>query len=208
MNDEPSFLVRTGSCGLLTSRQLKQRGWTPALIRSVLGPADHTEVRQRGIGRNGQPVNRSVALYLSERIVQAEGSERFIQIRMRAELRQEAATKAMHTRAHHQRQQVTRFERVPLPVIAPHPEALTPTQVWQRHVGDYHHWRNQSDHLLKGLSEATRLRADCHAYQRYWGAVSSLYGLLELVPTSLRRGSPSGVAGRAARRTHPGRWVE
>ncbi|WP_019011358.1 hypothetical protein [Deinococcus aquatilis] len=167
-----------GTADLLTVQQLKERGWTPGFIRKLLIQPDDVVTEVVGTGRNGRAVIRQVERYLRQRVMEAEASLPFMQQRGRLSARQTAAAKSVRTRQRNQERQLAQFESVPLPALRPNPrhEVLSSTDLRQRHSGDYFYWRSQYDHLLKGVPEVARLRADRQAYERYWEAVRALYG--------------------------------
>lgn len=81
---------------LLSTHELKGRGWTPALIRDFLGPHDATRPnRMRLGGRRRLP---PVKLYLKGRVDEAESEERFLIAQGRAMDARERAERARNTR--------------------------------------------------------------------------------------------------------------
>jgi hypothetical protein len=81
--------------GFLATQDLKERGWTPGLIRRFLG--DHDQTRENGLkmGRRRLP---PVKLYREERVLEAERAENFLVGQARAADARERAERARATR--------------------------------------------------------------------------------------------------------------
>lgn len=102
---------------LLSTHDLKGRGWTPALIRDFLGPHDATRPNLMRFGRrrNLAPVK----LYLAERVNEAESSEEFLVAQGRAMEARERAERAGKTRRANRARQVEAFVSSWQPQIVP-----------------------------------------------------------------------------------------
>lgn len=108
---------------ILSPFQLKERGWTPAMIRDLLGPYDCERDSELRVGSWDRLTDGIVKLYLEERVVQAETTAAFAVARDRARMRQDTAAKAAATRQARQNEQVAQHLAVPAPVLQPHPQA-------------------------------------------------------------------------------------
>lgn len=162
----------------LSSFQLKERGWTPAMIRDLLGSHDRERKSELRVGSRDRLMDGIVKLYLEERVVQAETTEAFAVAQDRARIRQDAAAKAIQTRQANHAEQVTQHAAVPVPMLQRHPEEsqLTGQQLWKHHQLDLFRWQRQYDHLLDGLPRALRREAESRAYERYREVFHTLYG--------------------------------
>jgi hypothetical protein len=163
---------------VLSPFQLKERGWTPAMIRDLLGPHDCERNSELQVDSWDRLTDRIVRLYLEERVVQAETTAAFAVARDRARMRQDTAAKAAATRQAHQNEQVARHLAVPAPVLQPHPQAdqLLGQQLWKHHLDDLYAWQRQHDSLLDGLPRSIRREAETRAYERYREAFYAVYG--------------------------------
>lgn len=135
---------------VLSPFELKERGWTPAMIRDLLGTHDHERKSELRMGNRDRLTDGIVKLYLEERVVQAETTEAFAVAQDRARIRQGTAAKATQTRQANHAAQVARYDALPAPVLQPHPEAnqLLGHQLWTHHLSELHDWQMQHDHLL------------------------------------------------------------
>ncbi|ADV68373.1 hypothetical protein [Deinococcus maricopensis] len=81
--------------GFLATHDLKERGWTPRLIREFLGAHDAERPNGLKMGRRRLP---PVKLYAEERVLDAEREEAFLVAQARAMDARERAERAMRTR--------------------------------------------------------------------------------------------------------------
>lgn len=81
--------------GYLATQDLKERGWTPGLIRRFLGEHDLTRENGLKMGRRRLP---PVKLYREERVQEAERDEAFLLGQARAADARERAERARETR--------------------------------------------------------------------------------------------------------------
>lgn len=82
--------------GFLATQDLKERGWTPGLIRRFLGEHDDTRPNGLKMGRRRLP---PVKLYREERVQDAERDEAFLVGQARAADARERAERARQKRA-------------------------------------------------------------------------------------------------------------
>jgi len=103
----------------LATHDLKQRGWTAALIRDFLGRHDATRPNRMRLGsRRRLP---PVKLYLTERVDEAERAEEFLVAQARAMEARDRAERALETRRANIEAQVDAFVRAWTPSITPKP---------------------------------------------------------------------------------------
>lgn len=76
---------------------LKERGWTPAMIRDLLGPHDRERDNDLRVGRSNRRVDAPVKLYAQERVLAAEATEKFAALQERAREAQNRASTAAAT---------------------------------------------------------------------------------------------------------------
>ena len=102
---------------MLSTHELKQRGWTPALIRDFLGRHDATRPNQMRLGsRRRLP---PVKLYLQDRVDEVESTEEFLVAQGRAMEARDRAERATLTRQANRAAQVNAFVDAWQPVITP-----------------------------------------------------------------------------------------
>ncbi|UQN10111.1 hypothetical protein [Deinococcus sp. QL22] len=161
---------------LLSTVELKERGWTLAMIRDLLGQHDRERPSELRVG--GRLAEGIVKLYLEERVVQAETTEAFALAQERARVRQDRAGKAADTQQVNQAAHVARYDALPPPVLQRYEGEATMTgqQLWQHHLMAYYAWQMEHEHPLSGLPKALRREAESRAYERYREAFQALYG--------------------------------
>lgn len=86
---------------MLSTFDLKGRGWTPAMIRDLLGPHDAARPNQMRFGRRKARA-APVKLYLRERVDDTESTEAFLVAQGRAMDARERAERASATRSANQ----------------------------------------------------------------------------------------------------------
>ncbi|MDR6753456.1 hypothetical protein [Deinococcus soli (ex Cha et al. 2016)] len=164
----------------LTTQQLKERGWTPAMIRELLGKHDRERANELRVGNRGRRVDAPVKLYLEERVVKAESTAAFARAQDAARVRQDSANQGAETRAARQQQQADAFVDAYTPNIVP-PEnatAMTRTELWRHHMDGLDEWQYsaQADALLGGLRGKQRRDAQNRLYAKHRAAVHAVYG--------------------------------
>ena len=102
---------------MLSTHELKQRGWTPALIRDFLGRPDATRPNQMRLGsRRRLP---PVKLYLQDRVNEVEATEEFLVAQGRAMEARDRAERATLTRQANKIAQINAFVDAWQPAITP-----------------------------------------------------------------------------------------
>jgi len=161
----------------LSTQQLKERGWTPAMIRELLGKHDRERPNEMRVGSRSRRVDAPVKLYLEERVVKAESTAAFARAQDAARVRQDSASQAAETRKAQQAAAVQAHIDGFTPSITPHPDAslMTRQELWKHHLDEYYRW--QFDHELpRGLSRKDRQAADTALYTKHRAAVYAAYG--------------------------------
>lgn len=164
----------------LTTQQLKERGWTPAMIRELLGKHDREHANELRVGSRSRRVEAPVKLYLEERVVKAESTPAFARAQDAARVRQDSANQGAETRAARQQQQADAFVAAYTPSVVP-PEnaaAMTRTELWRHHMDSLDEWQYsaQADALLSGLRGQQRRDAQNRLYAKHRAAVYAVYG--------------------------------
>lgn len=104
--------------GFLATQDLKERGWTPGLIRKFLGEHDDTRPNGLKMGRRRLP---PVKLYREERVLDAEREEAFLVGQARAADARARAERAREERATKRAALLDATAESYLPVIHPEP---------------------------------------------------------------------------------------
>lgn len=104
--------------GLLATQNLKDRGWTPALIARFLGEHDATRPNGLRMGRRRLP---PVKLYQEARVLDVERLDAFQAAQSRAADARERAEQARQTRAARRQAQLVAAAAGYVPVIHPEP---------------------------------------------------------------------------------------
>ncbi|WP_211214802.1 hypothetical protein [Deinococcus aquatilis] len=147
------------------------------MIRTLLDPHDH----ERQTNKLGHQRTRPSKLYLETRVLQVEATEAFAQARERASVHQATMVRAHQTRQARDRTLVERYESLALPSVRVFPSILkgTPSprqDLWQLHLQEFYLWQAEQDHLILGVSQATRKAARRRMLERYQTAVDRAYG--------------------------------
>lgn len=162
--------------GHFTAAELRERGWSPSMIRALLDPPDR---------RAPNPVFRSAAptrLYEVERVVLAEETEAFTALRDRAERRSRAALLAAERR---RGDTLAALAAIPITVPVLPWDALTRKAVDHRNHRDAERARHRPDHipdpaLVADVDEPTLRRWAVnylrHELTVYDGALEELSG--------------------------------
>lgn len=104
--------------GFLATQDLKDRGWTPALIARFLGEHDLTRPNGLKMGRRRLP---PVKLYREERVFEAESEDTFLAAQARAADARERAEQARAARARKRQAQLQGAAASFVPTIHPEP---------------------------------------------------------------------------------------
>jgi hypothetical protein len=160
--------------------ELKERGWTPAMIRDLLGKHDGERKSELQVGSRGRRTEGTVKLYLEERVRQAETTAAFALVQERARVRQDAdaAARALPTRQANQDDLVAQYDALPAPMLERHPgEAkMSGGDLWNYHLSDFQNWQLEHNHLIRDLPSALRREVENRAYERYRKVFDDLYG--------------------------------
>ncbi|MFB9994795.1 hypothetical protein ACFFLM_22840 [Deinococcus oregonensis] len=165
---------------VLSVQDLKARGWSPTMIRTLLGAHD----QERTTNRLGRGMDKPARLYQEARVMELEATEAFMQARERAEAHRAAMVKANQTRQAWQAEMVARYEALPLPQVQVRPLAggvrpSTDPTVWQFHVQRFARWQTQHESVMSSVPAAARRAAHQRMLQRYRGEVDQAYGWVE-----------------------------
>lgn len=104
--------------GFLATQDLKERGWTPALIRRFLGEHDRTRPNGLRMGRRRLP---PVKLYEEARVLEIERDDTFLSAQARAADARERAEQTRAARALARQELLERAAAEYVPVIYPEP---------------------------------------------------------------------------------------
>ncbi|ALW88732.1 hypothetical protein [Deinococcus actinosclerus] len=104
--------------GFLATQDLKERGWTPALIRRFLGEHDRTRPNGLRMGRRRLP---PVKLYEEARVLEVERDDTFLAAQARAADARERAEQTRASRALARQELLERAAAEYVPVIHPEP---------------------------------------------------------------------------------------
>ncbi|GGK87362.1 hypothetical protein [Deinococcus radiotolerans] len=104
--------------GFLATQDLKDRGWTPALIRRFLGEHDRTRPNGLRMGRRRLP---PVKLYEEARVLDVERDDTFLAAQARAADARERAEQTRAARAQARQELLERAAGEYVPVIHPEP---------------------------------------------------------------------------------------
>lgn len=102
----------------LATQDLKDRGWTPALIRKFLGEHDSTRPNGLKMGRRRLP---TVKLYREERVFEVETDDTFLAAQARAADARERAEQSRATRTAKRQAQLQDAAAAFIPTIHPEP---------------------------------------------------------------------------------------
>nr|WP_221269626.1 hypothetical protein [Deinococcus budaensis] len=102
----------------MATQDLKERGWTPGLIRKFLGEHDDTRPNGLKMGRRRLP---PVKLYREQRVLDAEREETFLVAQARAADARERAERAREARAAKRATLLEAAAERYVPVIHPEP---------------------------------------------------------------------------------------
>ncbi|THF70475.1 hypothetical protein E7T06_07150 [Deinococcus sp. Arct2-2] len=161
----------------LTTQQLKERGWTPAMIRDLLGKHDRVRQNEMRVGSRNRPVDAPVKLYLEERVLKTESTGQFARAQDVARIRQDSANQAAETRKAQNTEAVRAYVDGFTPQITGHPNAATMThdELWRHHLDALFDWEMKHS-LPRGLSKQERRDASTAIYAKYRAAVYAAYG--------------------------------
>ncbi|WP_221089883.1 hypothetical protein [Deinococcus aquaedulcis] len=104
--------------GFLATQDLKDRGWTPALIRRFLGEHDQTRPNGLKMGRRRLP---PVKLYQEARVLEVERQDTFLAAQARAADARERAERTRAARAQARAEALEAAAASFVPVVQPQP---------------------------------------------------------------------------------------
>lgn len=162
---------------MLSTFDLKGRGWTPAMIRDLLGPHDATRPNQMRFGRRkGRAA--PVKLYRRDRVDDTESTEGFLVAQHRAMEARERAERAADTRRANQATRIEALiERFQIDIAAQpgvRPSKTARQRLIRAHqqpVLDTERWAAQHLHLSKQEQITLRVRL----MERYLAALEEAY---------------------------------
>lgn len=162
----------------LTTQQLKERGWTPAMIRDLLGPHDATRPSELRVGRRNRLVEAEVKLYNEDRVIQAESTEKFARHQEVARARQDAAEKAQAAKEAGYQQTIKEFLAAPIEGLSRHPNA---DNMSQNELSEYHArlWfapELRLARMIRGLPRKLEWQAEGERHKLRLRALYDLYG--------------------------------
>ncbi len=169
---------------LLSTHELKGRGWTPSLIRDFLGPHDATRPNRMRLG--GRRTLPHVKLYLTERVNEAESEERFLIAQGRAMDARERAERARNTRRAKRLAQVEAL-------LSDWPPKIAPVQIrrgarrkaYVAHQDLLLDAQSRVNAALPNLPRAERAAVEARLETLYWAALEAAYPWLmkrEIIP--------------------------
>ncbi|WP_019586696.1 hypothetical protein [Deinococcus apachensis] len=179
-----------------STQELKERGWTPAMIRDLLGQHDAERPNEMRVGRRDRRLDAPMKLYFRDRVEHAEMSEVFARAQERARVAQDRAGKAQETRQARVEKQVAEYVEAYNLTLTPHPDAagMTDHDPWRHHLSDLYQWELDHSHLLNGVRGKQRRDAENAAFEKHQAVVHALY---ERTPiTALAAAASQGGEGR------------
>lgn len=169
----PSGPVPLTPPGFLATQDLKERGWTPGLIRRFLGEHDGTRPNGLKMGRRRLP---PVKLYREDRVLDTEREDAFLVAQARAADARERAERARQKRAAERAARLDAAAERYVPVI--HPEPLRKGAVRKAREPYLPGLEGTLAHLLGELQKVTpREEADLRArlLERLHTALAAAY---------------------------------
>lgn len=161
----------------LTTFDLKQRGWTPAMIRDLLGQPDATRPSELRVGSRSRRVDAQVKLYNEDRVVIAESTEKFARHQEAARARQDAAEKALATREAQHDQAVAEYLAAPFGLERhPNTDGMTQGELYQHHRNETFESELRLGSLLCKVPRAKARAAEGKRWNAYLFALYDLYG--------------------------------
>lgn len=155
------------------THDLKQRGWTEAMIKNLLGRPDATRESELRVGWSRRRAGGEVKRYRRARVEEIEASEDFELAQQKAADRRPSSEKAQATRRARETATIEAF-------LAKYPEQLTaPTdgiertnkQRWDYHQWELTKWEGAHDAPLYQLpphvASQARLRLYCKHHDAY-----------------------------------------
>lgn len=160
----------------LTTHDLKLRGWTPAMIRDLLGPHDATRPSEMRVGSRNRVVDAQVKLYREDRVITAESTEKFARHQEAARARQDAAEKAQATKEAKHATLVAEYLATPLGLEA-HPDAATMTQdeLYEYHADLRFRPELELRRMLRPLAGHEAMKVEGQRHNAYLKALYALY---------------------------------
>lgn len=160
-----------------STHELKERGWTPGMIKDLLGSHDAERASDIRVGSRGRRAGGTVKLYRQTRVEEMERTQRYADAEDRARAAQDRAQTAADTRrATRERQIESIIERYPK-TLTPHPD---PASLSASELRD-HHWTepmtykgDQSDALGR-LSRQERERLFYGVNEAHTAALQGTY---------------------------------
>lgn len=118
------------SIPMLSTHELKERGWTAGMIAKLLPTHDSTRANQREVGRTRKLLAAPVKLYQRARVEEVETTEEFLIAEAAAQKDKARARKGVATRTEHLRAYVAGY----VPQLLGAADALTGHALWQFHL--------------------------------------------------------------------------
>lgn len=159
-----------------STQELKERGWTAAMIRDLLGPHDRERPNELRVGRRNRTVDAPVKLYLQARVITAESTERYARAEERARTAQDAAQKGAEARKARIEAEIDAYiaSYTPTPVRPDGWQTLSEQQRWDLLHNTDDHWRFSHEPPPR-LSRTQRHRIWAALHQKDHDAFAALY---------------------------------
>ena len=159
---------------LLSTHELKGRGWTPSLIRDFLGPHDASRPNRMRLG--GRRKLAPVKLYSAERVNEAESQETFLIAQGRAMDARVRAERARDTRRARRLAQVEALLRGWPPEITPVSiRRGARRKAYAAHRDVLLDAQSRVGAALPDLPRAERAAVNAHLEDLYWAALELAY---------------------------------
>ncbi|MFB9990502.1 hypothetical protein ACFFLM_00670 [Deinococcus oregonensis] len=183
LNVAPFFVRHTDqhmTAPSLTIQDLKARGWSKTMIRTLLGTHDQEQMSNK----LGKRMDKPGLQIQPARVVELEATDAFVQAQERARAHARGMVKAKQSRQAWEAELVARYEALPLPGVEVRllPVGVRPSTdptVWQFHLDRFARWHTQHESVVARVPAAARRAAQQRMLQRYREAVDQASGWVE-----------------------------
>lgn len=177
---EGAELEEADAALLLSTHDLRGRGWTAALIRDFLALPDAARPNLMRLGRRRLP---PVKLYRAERVDEVEASEAFLVAQARAMEARERAERALSARRTNKARQIEAWAQAWQPNLTPRPlRRGAYRKAYSAHEDALEEARARALAQLQPLSGEERRALEAQLQARYAEALSTAYPWLRRTP--------------------------
>jgi hypothetical protein len=157
---------------MLSTHELKERGWTAGMITKLLPRHDSTRANQLEVGRSRKLLPSPVKLYKLARVEEVETTEEFLIAQAEGNKGKARAQKGVATRTEKLRAYIAGYT----PQLADPPDPLTGHELWKHHLRELTMYEHEHTEEWLSLSKPMQRQGSNELYNIHRDAFRAKFG--------------------------------